>query len=92
MPLTTSLSFNIYNPVPMKGTLKLFKLNCDTCPCELPGTYALTVREIDEGNPPTIKNYRINKTKDGSELFFINPQRKFNDVQDVIRFHSSEYA
>ncbi|XP_071491802.1 tyrosine-protein kinase STK-like [Diadema antillarum] len=55
-----------------------------------PGTYALTVRETDHGDPPTVKNYRIDKTKDGSELFFINPQRKFNTVQDVIKFHTGQ--
>ncbi|NP_001135853.2 src family kinase 5 [Strongylocentrotus purpuratus] len=55
-----------------------------------PGTYALTVRETDHGHPPTIKNYRVDKTKDGSELFFINPQRKFNTVIDVVKFHTSQ--
>ena len=53
------------------------------------GTYAMSVRDERSG-VPNIKHYRIQKTKDGSSLFYISPQKKFPTLQDIVEFYKGK--
>ncbi|XP_071807263.1 tyrosine-protein kinase Yes-like [Asterias amurensis] len=54
-----------------------------------PGTYALSVRDESTGRVNT-KHYRIQKSTDGTALFYISPQKKFPTLQDIVEFYKND--